>query len=106
MTKNDKNDKIVKFIKKSQKLMSTKNNNLLTSRTAERHARGQKMRLGTMYKVHEVGNSPGPISSKLGSVFFFGKVEIPGSEHKTDVRQRNYTSLSHIAKRCTTHLRG
>ena len=44
MTKMTTNDKMVKFIKKSQKLMSTKNN-LLTSRTAEQYARGQKMKL-------------------------------------------------------------
>ena len=41
MTKNDKNDKI--DIKNWEK--STKNNNLSTSRTAERHARGQKMQV-------------------------------------------------------------
>ena len=43
MTKNDKNDKIDK--KNWEKFKSTKNNNLSTSRTAERHARGQKMQV-------------------------------------------------------------
>ena len=55
MTKNDKiekNDQKTKFIKKSQKLMSTKNN-LLTSRTAERHARGQKMLKLSVVEVYD-----------------------------------------------------
>ena len=37
MAKSDKNDK-----KLTKKFKSTNNNNLSTSRTAERHARGQK----------------------------------------------------------------
>ena len=50
MIKMIKMTKMVKFIKKSQKLISTKNN-LLISRTAERHARGQKLHYEKLFSV-------------------------------------------------------
>ena len=46
----NKNDKNEIHQKKSQKLISTKNN-LLISRTAERHARGQKLHYEKLFSV-------------------------------------------------------